>query len=98
MNFLNEYNELNPFQYGFRSGHSCRTQLLEMVHQWANTLDRRSNSHDNCAVSRLFHGSPLTGATQEVITQAWDERQPAHVNPGIPGIKKTEGCSKWLLM
>ena len=45
MNFLSEYNKLHSSQHGFRSGHSCQTQLLETVHQWANTLDRRSSSH-----------------------------------------------------
>ena len=45
INFLNEHNKLNPSQHGFRSGHSCQTQLLETVHQWANILDRRSSSH-----------------------------------------------------
>ena len=39
-NFLNEHNKLDPSQHGFRSRHSCQTQLLETVHQWANTLDR----------------------------------------------------------
>jgi len=45
MNFLSEYNKLHSSQHGFRSGHLCQTQLLETVHQWANTLDRRSSSH-----------------------------------------------------
>ena len=44
-NFLNKHNKLDPFQHGFRSGHSCQTQLLETVHQCTNTLDRRSSSH-----------------------------------------------------
>jgi len=45
MNFLSEYDKLHASQHGFRSGHSCQTQLLETVHQWANTLDGRSSSH-----------------------------------------------------
>jgi len=45
MNFLSEHNKLHSSQHGFRSGHLCQTQLLETVHQWANTLDRRSSSH-----------------------------------------------------
>ena len=32
INFLNEHNKLNASQHNFRSGHSCQTQLLEMVH------------------------------------------------------------------
>ena len=45
VNFLNEHNKLIASQHGFRSGHSCQTQLLETVHQWANTLNKRSSSH-----------------------------------------------------
>ena len=32
-------------QHGFRSRHSCQTQLLESVHQWAKALDDRSSTH-----------------------------------------------------
>ena len=45
VNFLNEHNKVNTSQHGFRSGHSCQTQLLETVHQWANTLNKRSSLH-----------------------------------------------------
>ena len=45
MSFLDEHNKLSVSQHGFRSGHSCQTQLLEVVHHWAQTLERRSSSH-----------------------------------------------------
>ena len=32
---LEEKNLLSKEQHGFRSGHSCNTQLLEVVHDWA---------------------------------------------------------------
>jgi len=35
--FLEACGKLNPNQHGFRQKHSCQTQLLETVHQWANT-------------------------------------------------------------
>ena len=44
-NFLQEHKKLSPFQHGFRKGHSCQTQLLETIHQWADTLDKSGSSH-----------------------------------------------------
>ena len=43
--FLESNNKLSPLQHGFRTGHSCQTQLLETVHKWACCLDRASSSH-----------------------------------------------------
>ena len=43
--YLSEYSKLSPSQHGFQAGHSCQTQLLECVHQWAEALNRRSSSH-----------------------------------------------------
>ena len=43
--FLSTGNKLSPFQHGFRKGHSCQTQLLETVHEWALSLDRASSTH-----------------------------------------------------
>ena len=43
--FLESNNKLTPFQHGFRKKHSCQTQLLESVHQWARCLDRARSSH-----------------------------------------------------
>ncbi len=43
--FLTTNKKLSPFQHGFRSDHSCQTQLLETVHQWAKTLDNKGSTH-----------------------------------------------------
>ena len=43
--FLSDNNKLNSSQHGFRNKHSCQTQLLECVHQWAKALDHRSSIH-----------------------------------------------------
>ena len=43
--FLTTNKKLSPFQHGFHSGHSCQTQLLERVHQWAETLDNYDSTH-----------------------------------------------------
>jgi len=45
MNFLNHHNKLSSHQHGFRTAHSCQTQLLESVHHWAQSLDKRSSTH-----------------------------------------------------
>jgi len=87
MNFLNEHNKLNPSQHGFRSGHSCQTQLLEMVRQWANSLDRWFSSHVlfldfSKAFDRVPHrrlllkldcmpGSTWAGCLLPQCSQAW---------------------------
>ena len=42
--FLTSHKLLSPFQHGFRQSHSCQTQLLESVHQWAESLNRNSSS------------------------------------------------------
>ena len=43
--FLTHGSKLSPFQHGFRKGHSCQTQLLESVHEWARSLDKASSTH-----------------------------------------------------
>ncbi len=43
--FLEANGKLNPNQHGFRQKHSCQTQLLETVHQWAKTIDYRHSTH-----------------------------------------------------
>ena len=41
MNHLDSHNILVEFQHGFCSGHSCETQLLNMVEDMSQCLDRR---------------------------------------------------------
>ena len=43
--YLHDHHKLSPTQHGFRSRHSCQTQLLESVYQWAKVLDQRSSVH-----------------------------------------------------
>ena len=38
-NFLDDNQILTPRQHGFRSGHSCDTQLVLAVNDWAKSLD-----------------------------------------------------------
>ena len=38
-NFLDDNQILTPHQHGFRPGHSCETQLLLAVNDWAKSLD-----------------------------------------------------------
>ncbi len=45
MEFLDVNNKLNRYQHGFRSGHSCQTQLLATTHEWARSLDKRASTH-----------------------------------------------------
>jgi len=45
MNFLNHHNKLSSHQHGFCTAHSCQTQLLQSVHHWAQSLDKRSSTH-----------------------------------------------------
>ena len=57
--FLTSHKLLSPFQHGFRQGHSCQTQLLESVHQWAESLNRNSSSHVIfLEFSRAFYSVP----------------------------------------
>ena len=43
--FLDANGVLSPLQHGFRPGHSCLTQLLQTIHDWAHSLDRASSTH-----------------------------------------------------
>ncbi len=43
--FLADNDKISSSQHGFRRAHSCQTQLLETIHQWAETLDRGTSSH-----------------------------------------------------
>ena len=43
--FFTNNNKLISSQHGFRSKHSCQTQLLESAHQWAKALDQKSSVH-----------------------------------------------------
>jgi len=38
-NFLESNNILTPHQHGFRRGHSCTTQLINAVDDWAKATD-----------------------------------------------------------
>ena len=38
---LNRNNIILPHQHGFRSGHSCETQLVEAVHDWSASMNKR---------------------------------------------------------
>ena len=42
--FLDQHRKLSSFQHGFRRGHSCQTQLLATVHEWARSLDNRAST------------------------------------------------------
>ncbi len=43
--FLADNDKINSSQHGFRQAHSFQTQLLETIHQWAESLDRGTSSH-----------------------------------------------------
>ena len=43
--FLNDNHKINAAQHGFRKAHSCQTQLLETIHQWAENHDRGTSTH-----------------------------------------------------
>ena len=38
-------NILSSSQHGFRAQHSCQTQLLETIHDWAKSIDNKSSTH-----------------------------------------------------
>ena len=42
---LNGYNFFSCSQHGFRRGYSCLTQLTELFHEWAKSLNNRKDTH-----------------------------------------------------
>ena len=45
LELLEANNKLSSHQHGFRKGHSCQTQLLGTIHEWARSLDKRLSTH-----------------------------------------------------
>ena len=45
MSVLESHNKISPCQFGFRKGCSTSHLLLQVVHDWAKTLNSRSSSH-----------------------------------------------------
>ena len=45
LEFLEANNKLSGHQHGFHKGHSCQTQLLGTIHEWARSLDKRLSTH-----------------------------------------------------
>ena len=43
--FLSKYNKLVKYQHGFQKGHSCQTQLLSTIHEWAMSIIHKASSH-----------------------------------------------------
>jgi endonuclease/exonuclease/phosphatase family metal-dependent hydrolase len=39
-NFLDKHNIISQYQHGFRKNHSCDSQILSIIHDWASRLDR----------------------------------------------------------
>ena len=42
---LTDHNILSTSQHGFRARHSCQTQLLETINDWAETINNHSSTH-----------------------------------------------------
>ena len=43
MKFLSDHQLLSDSQHGFREQRSCVTQLLQLLHHWFRTLDKRQS-------------------------------------------------------
>ena len=59
MAHLDEYKLLSDRQHAFRKGHSCETQLITVINDWAKTLDNRG--HVDTFIldfERAFHTPP----------------------------------------
>ena len=82
MSHLEQNNILNPLQHGFRSGHSCITQLLTMIEELAKSLDDRkqvdvlfldfAKAFDTVPHQRLLlnlQSYGITGRTHHWVTQ-----------------------------
>ena len=41
MGHLDQYNLLSDKQYAFRKWHSCETQLITVINDWAKILDKK---------------------------------------------------------
>ena len=57
--YLSQNNLLSPSQNGFWKHHSCQTQLLSTVHDWAKHLDNRSIVHTVYSWTSLRHSTQV---------------------------------------
>ena len=44
MSFLDKHKILTTSQHGFRSGHSCETQLIQTIHDFTSSLDNKTQT------------------------------------------------------
>ena len=44
MEFLDKHKILTTSQHGFRSGHSCETQLIQTIHDFTSALDNKTQT------------------------------------------------------
>ena len=85
--FLNDNDKINASQHGFRKAHSCQTQLLETIHQWAENLDH------SCCIFRFcksFWLSPTWETASEVRPHGC-QRWTVQMDESIPIQSATKG-------
>jgi hypothetical protein len=63
IDYMEENGLFTKHQHGFRKGRSCATQLIEVMEQWTEDLDKK-NSIDvwcirRCTMYGVLHGSHL---------------------------------------
>ena len=88
MQHLDKHKILTDRQHGFRTHHSCETQLIQTVHDIAQSLDRRtpldmiimdfSKAFDTAPHKRLLHklhNFDITGNTHKWITTFLTQRK-----------------------
>ena len=88
MRHLDKHKILTYRQHGFRTHHSCETQLIQTVHDIAQSLDRRtpldmiimdfSKAFDTVPHKRLLHklrNFDITGNTHKWITTFLTQRK-----------------------
>ena len=96
-NHLEKQGLLSPSQHGFRKGRSCCTQLLEVIHDWADILEESKpidviyldyrKAFDSVPYERLLvklHAHGIRGKVLQWIRNFLKDREQRVVINGVP--------------
>ena len=100
MHHMEKYNLFTTHQHGFRQKHSCVTQLLEVVEEWSDTLERGGNvdciyldfakAFDTVPHQRLLTKLDAYGVTGQVLR--WIE---SFLYNRKQQVRVGSACSSW---
>lgn len=94
MKYLTDFQLLNDNQHGFRPSRSCVTQLLQLIHEWFQALDKLGSVDAVFLDFAMAFDISLPCLTPLQIGMLWDQKPDFKLVKGFSHVKETE-CSDW---